>query len=287
MFSRILVATDLSEASDCVIGSLGALRAWGGKEAILVHCLNLSEPSMVTEQLKGFAWPYLKRQADSLERQGLKTRIEVAPGISHVEINRIAEERKCALVVIGSHGQTMSSQILLGGVASEVIHNLQKPVLIVRLRLRQEKDRAVCGVYRINPAGHVLFPTDFSANAELAFTYLKKIVAAGSNEVTLVHVQDQSAIDRSRLEEFNRTDQERLSKMKKDLEAIGATKVNVKLPYGVPTREILARLRDSGFSSVVMGSQGLGYISEIFLGSLSHNVARHSQIPVLLIPAKR
>ncbi len=287
MFSRILVATDLSEASDCVIGSLGALRAWGGKEAILVHCLNLCEPSMVTEQLKGFAWPYLKRQADTLEREGFKTRIEVAPGISHVEINRIAEERKCSLVVIGSHGKTMSSQILLGGVASEVIHNVQKPVLIVRLRMRQEKDRAVCGVCQMDSAGPVFFPTDFSANAGLAFTFLKKIVAAGSKEVTLLHVQDQSTMDRSRLEESNRTDRERLSKMKRELEAIGVPKVNVELPYGAPVREILARLRDSGFSWVVMGSQGLGYISEIFLGSVSHNVARHSQIPVLLIPAKR
>ena len=60
MFSRILVATDLSEASDCVIGSLGVLRTWGGKEAILVHCLDLCEPSMVKEELKALALPICK-----------------------------------------------------------------------------------------------------------------------------------------------------------------------------------------------------------------------------------
>jgi nucleotide-binding universal stress UspA family protein len=287
MFSRILVATDLSEASDCVIGSLGALRAWGAKEVVLVHCLNLCEPSMVTEQLKGFAEPYLSRQADALERQGLKTLIEVAPGLSQVEINRIAEDQECSLVVVGSHGKTKSSQILLGGVASEVIRTARKPVLLVRLNLRQERDRAVCGFCQMAPAGPVLFPTDFSTTAELAFATLKNIVAAGPMEVTLLHVQDQSTVDKSRLEECNRADEERLAGMKRALEQIGATRVHVELTYGVPAREILARVQDSGFAWVVMGSQGRGYISEIFLGSISHKVARHSQIPVLLIPAKR
>jgi nucleotide-binding universal stress UspA family protein len=287
MFSRILVATDLSEASDCVIGSLGALRAWGAKEVVLVHCLNLCEPSMVTEELKGFAEPYLSRQADALERQGLKTEIEVASGRTPLEINRLAEDRKCSLVVIGSHGKTMSSQILLGGVASEVIQNARKPVLIVRLNLRQERDRAVCGFCQMAPSGPVLFPTDFSANAELAFTTLKKIVAAGSQEVTLLHVQDQSVVSKSRLEECNRVDQERLAEMKRALEQTGAAKVNVELPYGVPVREILARVQDSGFAWVVMGSQGRSYLSEIFMGSTSLNVARHSQVPVLLVPTER
>jgi nucleotide-binding universal stress UspA family protein len=137
------------------------------------------------------------------------------------------------------------------------------------------------------PSGPVLFPTDFSANAELAFTTLKKIVAASSQEVTLLHVQDQSVVSKSRLEECNRADQERLAEMKRALEQTGATKVNVELPYGVPVREILARVQDNGFAWVVMGSQGRSYLSEIFLGNTSLNVARHSQVPVLLVPTER
>jgi len=36
-----------------------------------------------------------------------------------------------------------------------------------------------------------------------------------------------------------------------------------------------------------MGSQGRGFISEVFMGSVSHGVAMHSGAPLLLIPAKR
>jgi len=35
---------------------------------------------------------------------------------------------------------------------------------------------------------------------------------------------------------------------------------------------------------VVMGSHGRGFIGELFVGSVSHNVARHAEAPVLLVP---
>lgn len=277
MFSRILVATDLSEASDCVIGSLGALRTWDTREIVLVHCLNLCEPSMVKEELKNFAKPYLSRQANALERQGFKTECEVASGESHLEINRVADEKECSLVVIGSHGETKSSQILMGGVARKIIRNVRKPILVVRLQLRQKKDRAVCETCRMDLSGPVLFPTDFSAMAEVAFNYLKKIVSEGSNNVTLLHVQEQSHLDKKHLEDRNRVAQERLSKMKEELESVGTIRAGVELTDGAPEREILSRVKDDNFSWVAIGCQDPG---------ISHKVASQSQIPVLLIPAK-
>ncbi|MCA1785684.1 MAG: universal stress protein [Desulfobacteraceae bacterium] len=36
-----------------------------------------------------------------------------------------------------------------------------------------------------------------------------------------------------------------------------------------------------------MGTQGRGFLGEFFLGSVSHNVARHSVAPVLLVPGLR
>jgi nucleotide-binding universal stress UspA family protein len=36
-----------------------------------------------------------------------------------------------------------------------------------------------------------------------------------------------------------------------------------------------------------MGSQGHGFLREVFLGSTSHSIARLAPAPVLLIPALR
>jgi len=37
----------------------------------------------------------------------------------------------------------------------------------------------------------------------------------------------------------------------------------------------------------VMGSQGRGFIGEVFLGSVSHQVVRRAPVPVLLVPTLR
>ncbi|BCU06400.1 universal stress protein [Allochromatium tepidum] len=66
-----------------------------------------------------------------------------------------------------------------------------------------------------------------------------------------------------------------------------AAEIGIEIAYGAPVTEILRVIREQGARLVVMGSQGRGFIEEIFLGSVSHNVARHSPAAVLLVPAKR
>ncbi len=290
MFSKMLVATDLSEASERVICTLGALKALGTREALLIHCLNIRDVGALADSLMEQARPEFEKQKNTLESQGFQVTGKMVLGLPHIEINRQADEHECSLVVVGSHGQTMAGEIMLGGVASAVIHSAARPVLILRLRLRDENGQAVCEEPTCNPLGHVLFPTDFSDNAEHAFSYVEKVAECGVERVTLLHVQDKSKIDRhlkDRLDEFNRIDTERLERLKAELLERGAKDVQIELPYGLPKQEIVDRTRQDNVSLVVMGSQGRGYLAELFLGSVSHAVARHSEVPVLLIPAVR
>lgn len=211
-------------------------------------------------------------------------------GLAHIEINRQADEHDCSLIAVGSHGETLAGEIMLGGVASALIHSATRPVLILRLRIRDEKGQFVCEEAACKPLEHVLFPTDFSDNAEHAFSYVARIAEHGANRITLLHVQDQDKIDRhlkDRLEEFNRIDTDRLEPLKAELIKRGAKEVRIDLPYGSPKKEIIERTRGGDVSLVVLGSQGRGYLAELFLGSISHAVARHSETPILLIPLIR
>jgi nucleotide-binding universal stress UspA family protein len=290
MFSKILVATDLSEASDRAICSLGGLKALGAREALLIHCFNIRDVGTLADGLMELAKPSFEKQKKVLEDQGFQTKGRMVLGLPHIEINRQADEHDCSLIVVGSHGQTMAGEIMLGGVASAVIHSAAKPVLIVRLRLKDKNGKAVCDEAACNPLAHVLFPTDFSHNAEHAFSYVEKIAECGAKRVTLLHVQDSVQIGRhlrERLEEFNRIDTERLERLKAELAKRGVKNVRIEIPYGSPKKEIIDRTRQDDVSLVVMGSQGRGYIGELFLGSVSHAVARHSEVPVLLVPAIR
>lgn len=284
MFKTILVTTDLSRASDHVVGCLSALRALGAEEVTLLHCLGIRHLDELQHLLQPVVQPRLNAQKAALEKQGYRVRAELAAGLPKFEINRIAAERCSSLVVVGSHGNTMSGEIRLGGVASEVIHNARNPVLLVRLAITTIEDQTKCEVACVGMMDHVLFPTDFSDNAEHAFATAKELIRGGAKQLTLLHVQDKEKLGShlaDRLPEFDRLDRERLERMTKDL-----GKVDYELTYGHPASEIIARA-GQGISLIVMGSQGRGFVSEVFLGSVSHQVARRAPVSVLLVPALR
>lgn len=290
MFPRILVATDLSPASQEVISCLTSLRALGTNEVILVHCINVRGVRYLTDQIKRLVLPFIDDQKQILEGQGFVTTVEIVLGLPHIEIDRLAIERNCSLIVIGSIGESIWGEVLLGGVANAVLHHASKPALVIRLKVREKNGKMTCEVHRRNFLEHILFPTDFSDNAEHAFTYVEKVVESGTKHITLLHVQDKARIAKyleNRLDEFNKIDIDRLERLKEVLLNKGATDVRIELPYGLPTQEILKKIQGSDISLVIMGSQGRGFINEVFLGSVSHNVARYSPVSVLLIPALR
>lgn len=291
MFSKVLIATDLSAASHAVVRCAAGLRSLGAKECHLVQCLNLGDAaSAAVEQARKVLEQPLLDQKALLEKSGLRVHVEVVPGHAQVEINRIAREQHCSLIVVGSHGHTLLSEMLLGGVASAVIHHAVKPVLVMRVEWTKGSDDVRVKGAADDLARHVLFPTDFSDNAEHAFQYVRHLVSSGARDVTLCHVQDKDHIDPHllhRLDDFNRIDQERLAGMKEMLAQAGSARVHVDISLGHPAQEILRAIESKSVTLVVMGSQGRGFVDEVFLGSVSHNVARRSPAPVLLIPARR
>ena len=287
MFSKVLVATDLSAASDRVVCSLGGVQTLGACEAVLVHCFNVRDVGGLAERLAELATPAFEKQKKTLEALGFRTEARLVTGPPQVEINRIAIENRCDLVVVGSQGQTMSGDLMLGGVASAVVHSAVRPVLVLRVRV---KDGAPAAGPPCPLLDHVLFPTDFSDNAEHAYSYVERIAECGAQRVTLLHVQDRGRIERhlkERLEAFNRIDAGRMERLKGELTKRGVREVNIEMPYGSPKQEVLARTRKGDISLVVMGSQGRGYVGDVFLGSVSHAVVRNAATSVLLIPAVR
>jgi nucleotide-binding universal stress UspA family protein len=184
----------------------------------------------------------------------------------------------------------MVGEVLLGGVAYEVIHSAHQPVLVVRIEKKPEAGVASVQAIRSESSGHVLFPTDFSGNADLAFTYVETMAERGVRRITLLHVTEVSRIDpeiasdRATLTEIDRA---RLEHMKTSLERSGKAEIAIELRYGSPTVQIARLVRERDLNLVAMGHQGRGFVDEVFLGSVSHNVVRNFAAPVLLIPARR
>lgn len=71
---------------------------------------------------------------------------------------------------------------------------------------------------------HVLYATDFSDCALTAFQVVKRLKATGTQQVTVVHVQDERVMKQrpaEQLAEFDRHDTQRLESLCKTLRLFG------------------------------------------------------------------
>lgn len=291
MFSKVLIATDLSLASERVLHCVKGLIPLGAKKAVLVHAIGIQRLATMAHGMAHFLEPHLVKQKAALEAEGLETETVLAPGPAVIEVNRIARERQASLIVVGTHGATLAREMLIGGTAMGIVHQATVPVLVIRLKIMGADREVRCVAACQDLRRHVLFCTDFSETAERAFQYVVRLVESGAPFVTLLHVQDKTRIGtplKHRLEEFNQTDQQRLERLKARLEEAGEVNVRIQIPYGHPVEEVLRVTEEEQDDTlIVMGSQGRGFLARVFLGSVSHQVVRSAPVPVLLVPASR
>ena len=189
------------------------------------------------------------------------------------------------LIVVGSRGESLIAGAFLCGVAHEVILNAKVPVLIIHLEVTQEGKLGTVGPLNSDILDHVLFATDFSPASDQAFRFVEQL---SPKKITVLHVQDQRKLEphlSDKIEQFNATDRGRMAMLKVSLVEHDINDVDILLRYGIPYMEILKTMSDIKPSLLVMGSQGRGFMHELFVGSVSQYVARRSWIPTVLVPA--
>lgn len=306
MFRRIIVTSDLSPESFHVVRSAGGLKSFGVQSCLLLQCMSLQEagsPALTFEMDNVEA--ALEQQQRILESFGFDVEARAVPGFPKQELKRIAQEESDPLTIVGTKGKSLIGQALLGGVAYALLHTMPSPLLVIPVDTKAtgsstvetgrdetdliESERREIAQAHSDYSRHVLFPTDFSDNAEHAYACVSRLVENGIESLTLLHVQDTTRIDPHmsyRLEEFNEIDRGRLEEMKESLSSRGNTEIHTEIRHGSPFIEILQSARMNDASMIVLGSQGRGVVSELILGSVSHNIARHSDIPVMLIPCR-
>ncbi len=289
MKTHAILGTDLSSASEKLIECAHEYKNLGIKKITLVHSLGIKHIQAFEDLLRMGVDDKLKVQRKKLEEQGFEVDSKVKSGLAKDELQKLAKDSDAAFIIIGTHGVSLT-KALIGGTASELIHNVRHPLLLIVMKTIETKEGEKCEVFCHDFATHILLPTDFSDSVEQAYQWLK------SREVplpklTLLHVQDEVKIGKhlkDRLDEFNRIDTERLERLKKSFnEAHPETEIEIVLEYGKPTQIILNYIKEKEVCLTVMGSQGRGYIPEAFLGSVSHQVARHSDSNVLFVPLPR
>lgn len=289
MFSRFIVATDLSPASFAMLHCLSCLKNYGASHCLLLQCLSPDEvDSGVFDLDINVLNGILQQQKGIVEKQGFSVETRIVSGDTKHELNQIAIDEKYDLFVVGSREYSLLGETFLGGVANDVMHHACKPVLLLRIDFKSGCKEQMPSHFKFNE--HVLYPTDFSDNSNHAFHYLEKLVANGAKRVTLLHVRKKLPLDQKqsfRSGEGHDADQFRLLKMKELLQQCGKADITTEVCAGSPIKEILRIIQEREVHLVVMATQSRGLLGELFLGSVSHDVARHSEAGVLFIPPQQ
>lgn len=275
MFEKIIIASELPKDMEVFIRSLGDLKKIGTKECIVLQCIEPDDMlSQLIQMLKEAYQGNLDREIEILKELGFEASGQLIEGELKYVINRLATEENCGLIVVGSRKTNKFGDPIWGGAAHEVIHRPSKPILQIRIHNKGAEGEAVP---EENLFRHVLFPTDFSENADMAYDILLKMASFDIKKITLAHVFESE-------DQIQEADNNLIS-LRLKLEDAGVKEVTYRLLEGNPTKALINTINTEDVSLVIMGSQGRGRVQEIFLGSLSHNIARHSDVSVLLIPS--
>ena len=140
--TRILVPTDFSPPSDkalaCGLALAGAFDAAihllhvvevaAGAEALTVHY----ESQLLVKDVERMAWEELQRLMPQADQKRARAELDVESGSPLDEILRYAREHAIDLIVMGTHGRTGLSHLIIGSVAEHVVRSAPCPVMTVR-----------------------------------------------------------------------------------------------------------------------------------------------------------
>lgn len=141
-FKRILVATDLTAASQSAVDEALALAKENEAELMIAYAYetpNLMQAAAISpnvydewkRNLRDDAQERLQPFLEEARKQGVHAGALVLSGAPYEAIVEAAQDNNADLVVVGTHGRTGVSRFFLGSVASRVISTAPCPVMTV------------------------------------------------------------------------------------------------------------------------------------------------------------
>lgn len=211
--------------------------------------------------------------------------IDVTTSIERGDPSRViggyANEYGMDLIVMGTMGRTGLKRFLLGSVTENVLRIARTPVLAVPPK--RDELRPITQRY-----DDILLPTDGSEGAMAAIGWGVFMATVSDAMLHSIYSVDTSHFPSSQtpseiLSALERTGEEALETVR---ERVRDTDVSLSgsLTSGPPAKVILAYVDSHNIDLIVMGTHGRSNVTQRFLGSVTENVVRNANVPVLCVP---
>lgn len=281
---KILHPTDFSASAEQAMRIATNLARAYNAQLHLLHAVVFYNPAdyfqdldSIYNHLKNAAAKQMQSYIEAAGAADLQIEQVNVPAISAGSmITGYVNEYEIDLIVMGTHGRSGISHLLMGSIAEEVVQAALCPVLTVKA-----SSPATSEFQRI------VVPIDFSDHSTDLLLYAKELAAKYGSELHLIHVVEQPiyptfyAFDTAPITDIlgriKASAEEKLREMSAGMEA------QIHVLEGKPTRLITEFATQIGASLIVIATHGLTGLDHMLLGSVTEKVVRRANCPVLTI----
>ena len=284
----ILVATDGTPKAHVALDAAADLAKRSGASLHLMNAFHVAPAAVYgystyigpEDVSEAFAWEarsLLSAEKARVEARGVPVNGEYAEqGPVFDAVTEVAGAVDADLIVVGNRELSGLKGLLVGSASAHVLHNAQRPVLIVR------------GGPDCWPPKHVVVGFDRSEASQRAASIAAAIARLyDGTALTLVEVvpaDNATSIPASELV----GKQTRLETDIERLQASSGQPVTGSVAAGDPADALLARTEGSaGPHLIALGTRGLGPVRRLLLGSVSTRILHAGHTSLLVVPPAR
>src|SRR5205809_6793151 len=140
MYKHILIPLENSPADETILSHIKSLARMAGAKLLLVHVAdgwvarNFDQLKLAESEEMKQDRVYLEKRQRELIDDGFLCDAVLALGEPSDEIIKLAGEKDIDLIAMTTHGHRFVSDILYGATADKVRHQVEVPVLLLKVR---------------------------------------------------------------------------------------------------------------------------------------------------------
>jgi nucleotide-binding universal stress UspA family protein len=184
-----------------------------------------------------------------------------------------AREKGAGLIVMGTHGRSGFSRVMLGSVTERVLREADIPVLTVRSRQLGTSGTVV------SPK-RILCPVNFSGIATKALEHATALTECFGGELTVLQVDESD-----RTTSVDPIQKERLCRWI-PAQLRSSCRIQEAVLQGDPAEEIIRTASEGNFDLIVLGAHHKRFLDTTVIGTTTVRVTRHAPCPVFTVIQK-
>jgi nucleotide-binding universal stress UspA family protein len=302
MYQTILVPLDGSKRAERILPYIEELARYFAARILLTQVIephiefsgsSVADQDEAVEEFKlqtQQAEDYLSTIEERLEANGLQVQKQVFFGDVVKSIIMAAQGVKADMIAIASHGLTGLSQVFYGSVTAGVLHQVDRPLLIIRADSEEEIAEKEAYMYT-----RILVPLDGSKRAERILPFVEKLALGFNSEVIFLQVVQtdfayissysyytDAGLEKAEREKIRGEAEAYLGGQQGEFREKGIQARSL-VTEGPVVRTIINVAEREGADLIAMASHGRTGLTRVFYGSVAAGVLHQVDRPLLII----